>query len=106
MVSNLRGACARFMPAPSLIAAGKMDADGVVLLDKFKPKESVVLGYAYGGIETQNPLPQVPNTGTICSNSVYKVTLVMRPANAVAAQYAKEAIGTYTPPGTNTGNSK
>ncbi len=97
VVSNLRGASARFLPDPSLIASGKMDSEGVVLLDRFQPNDSVVIGYTYGGIEAQNPLPQIPNTGTKCSSAVYKVTLVMQPADAVDARYAHQAIGTYNP---------
>ena len=97
VVSNLRGSSARFLPDPSLISSGKMDSEGVVLLDQFQPNDSVVIGYTYGGIEAQNPLPQTPNTGTKCSNAVYKVTLVMQPADAVDVRYAHQATGTYNP---------
>ena len=68
-----------------------------MLLDKLQPNDSVVLGYTYGGIEAQNPLPQVPNTGTKCSNAVYKVTLVMKPADLVDVRYAHVAAGTFNP---------
>jgi hypothetical protein len=93
--SDLRGAGATFIPIPS---ASVLGADGVVQLDQL-PSTPVQIGWIYGGIEAQNPLPLVPNTGTQACAAMYSVSISATPSGAYDAKYAIEAKGTATTPG-------
>jgi hypothetical protein len=59
----------------------------VIKLAKLPANSRSLIGYIYGGIEAQNPLPIRPNTGTFVSNSLFEVylspvTTQVRPASA------------------------
>ena len=55
---------------------------------KMKPGESRVVGYIYGGIEAEFPLPLIPNFGSSASSSVFAVTLTKTPSSAIPASKA------------------
>jgi hypothetical protein len=57
-------------------------------LSKMSPGESRVVGYIYGGIEANAPLPLIPNLGTSASSSVFAVTLTMAPSSVIPASKA------------------
>jgi hypothetical protein len=57
-------------------------------LSKMKPGESRVVGYIYGGIEAEFPLPLIPNFGSSASSSVFAVTLTRTPSSVIPASEA------------------
>lgn len=55
------------------------------------PKTRLLIGYIYGGVEAQNPLPAIPNTGTFVSNSVFEVYLTYKPFAAIPASQGHQS---------------
>ncbi len=76
------------MVDPKLIANGYAYPNGVINLARIPPGTRLLIGYIYGGIEAQNPLPLVPNSGTFVSNSVFEVYLTNKPSAAIPADQA------------------
>jgi hypothetical protein len=89
--NRLLGASTDFMLYPDLIKNGMAFENGVIKLDKIPQDQKVLVGYIYGGIEAQNPLPLIPNTGTFVSNSLFKVFLTKKPYRVIPASKAKES---------------
>lgn len=71
--NRLIGASVNFIVNRALIGAGYAYSNGVIKLAKVDRR--LMVGYIYGGIEAQNPLPLAANTGTFVSNSLFEVYL-------------------------------
>lgn len=89
--NRLLGASTRFILHPDLIKNKQAFENGVIMLDKMPQDQKVLVGFIYGGIEAQNPLPLIPNTGTFVSNSLFKVFLSRKPYGVIPASKAKES---------------
>jgi hypothetical protein len=87
----LVGATASFIPNDSLFAAGGFTRNGLLRLSARSPGDSLQIGWIYGGIEAQNPLPLFPSTGTSATNRVYAVWFVYRPSAGVPASAGHSA---------------
>lgn len=87
----LVGATASFIPSDSLYAAGAFTRNGLLRLSARSPGDSIQIGWIYGGIEAQNPLPVFPSTGTSATNRVYAVWFVYRPSGQVPASAGHSA---------------
>jgi len=88
---RLVGASTEFLPAVTPSGAKDIRYAAVpeaVDLSKMKPGESRVVGYIYGGIEAEAPLPLIPNNGTSASDSVFAVTLTKTPSAVILASKA------------------
>ena len=96
---RLLGASADFLELPSLRTSGLALPNGVLNLDQFPQGKAVLIGYIYGGIEADNPLPLVPNTGTHASNEVMQVFLTKQATPVLSADQGHEAIPTGQPHG-------
>jgi hypothetical protein len=69
----------------------------VVSLAAFQPGEKELIGYIYGGVEADYPLPCVPSAGTQATNALYQVYLTKSAwLGQIPATNAHEAIGYYT----------
>ncbi len=90
--NELRGASVDFIPGP---ANTKTLPNGVIDLNSFAVGERVMIGYIFGGIDADNPLPAVTNTGTQATNAVYKVYLTRTPSDGIPASKGNEAVGAY-----------
>jgi hypothetical protein len=80
---RLLGASTDFVMAPDL-AESANGTNGVIALDTL-PAGRNFIGIIYGGIESENPLPLKPNSGTSPSNSLFKVYLTRTPVAALPA---------------------
>ncbi|RLD21514.1 MAG: hypothetical protein DRI69_03865 [Bacteroidetes bacterium] len=83
--NRLLGTSIRFMVNPDIISDGTAYENGVVKLTSVSDGSRVLVGYIYGGIEAVNPLPEIPNTGTSVSNSLFAVYLTTTPSDAMPA---------------------
>ncbi len=97
--TNLIGASVDFWADPSLVASGKMTANGVIRLDAFQPGESAVVGYVFGGIAAVFPYALIPSHGTYASNTLFAVTLTKTPSAAWPASVGKTATTNGPPAG-------
>jgi hypothetical protein len=94
----LRGASTDFVP----IAPGTNPAvadSGVIDLSKIVVGATVVVGYIYGGIDADFPLPKIPSYGTQATNAMYRVevTNAVSPAQLPASQ-GHRSNGVLPPP--------
>lgn len=96
---RLLGASADFLELPSLRTSGLALPNGVLNLDQFPQGKGILIGYIYGGIEADNPLPLVPNTGTHATNEVMQVILTKEPTPVISANEGHEALPTGQPHG-------
>jgi len=81
----------RFIVNPAIINNGMAYSNGVIKLKNMPAGSKVLVGYIYGGIEAQNPLPLIPNTGTFVSNSLFAVYVTNAPSAALPASMAHES---------------
>lgn len=80
--NRLDGASADFIP--ELAASQQYQGNSRILnLQSIAPGASVPIGYIYGGIEAQYPLPCVPSHGTAGTNHLYQVTITRTPWNGM-----------------------
>jgi hypothetical protein len=86
--NRLLGTSIRFMVNPDIISQGTAYANGVVKLSSMANGSRQLVGYIYGGIEATNPLPLIPNTGTVSTNSLFAVYLTHTPSDAMPASVA------------------
>jgi hypothetical protein len=89
--NRLIGAATSFILNPLLAKQGMVYSNGVIKLAAIPAKTRLLIGYIYGGIEAQNPLPLEPNTGTFVSNSVFEVYLNYVPSAAIPASEGHES---------------
>ena len=93
--NRLVGSTAKFWVNESLISKGITYSNGVIKLPFFTDNKRTLIGYIYGGIEAQNPLPLAPNTGTFVSNSVFAVYLTRTPTAAIPGSMGHESSKDY-----------
>jgi hypothetical protein len=89
--NRLLGASIPFILSPAMIQQGLVYGNGVIKLGKIQQGARLLIGYIYGGIEAQNPLPLQPNTGTFVSNTVFEVYLTYSPSAAIPADRGHES---------------
>jgi hypothetical protein len=90
--NQLLGASVDFIIDNDLVASGAATAKGVLHLDKWKTGEKKLIGYVFGGIQAQNPLPLVPNSGTQASNALLQAYLTLTPEAAYPASDGHAAV--------------
>ena len=89
--NRLLGATVRFIVNPAIVNNGMAYSNGVIKLKNMPAGSKTLVGYIYGGIEAQNPLPLIPNTGTFVSNSLFAVYVTNAPSAALPASMAHES---------------
>ncbi|MDX5339657.1 MAG: hypothetical protein LPK25_11545 [Cyclobacteriaceae bacterium] len=89
--NRLLGTSIPFIKNPQLSAKGMAFANGVLQLNNFPEGSKVLVGYIYGGIEAEFPLPLQPNHGTFVSNSLFAVYVTRTPSAAIPASFATKA---------------
>jgi hypothetical protein len=90
--NRLLGASINFIVDPALVAAGGASSQGVIQLATWNQGERKLIGYAFGGIEAENPLPLVPNSGTAATNTLSQVYLTRTPTAAYPASIGHDAV--------------
>jgi hypothetical protein len=90
--NRLLGTGCNFMLNNALITKGIAYENGIINLSKITSGKKIPIGYIYGGIEAQNPLPLAPNSGTFVSNTLFTVYLTKAPTAAIPATYGHESI--------------
>lgn len=89
--NRLLGTSTHFIPHPEIFGSGVAMDNGVIDLSEIESGKKVLIGYIYGGIEAEAPLPKVPNTGTFVSNSVFEVYISREIYEVISASQAKES---------------
>ena len=90
--NRLLGTSSSFILIENLVSKGIAYDNGIINLNSIPPGNKIEIGYIYGGIEAQNPLPLQPNTGTTVSNTLFKVYLTRTPTAAIPASNGHESI--------------
>ncbi|MEO5649091.1 MAG: hypothetical protein ABIR03_04105 [Ginsengibacter sp.] len=90
--NRLLGTSAKFMPDNQLISKGVAYNNGVINLNAIPIKTRMKIGYIYGVIEAQNPLPLTPNKGSFVTNSVFAVYLTRTPTPAIPVSNGHESL--------------
>jgi hypothetical protein len=75
----LHGASIEFIPTESLSDKFTGMMKNIVNLKSFQPGEKELIGYIYGGVEANFPLPCITSTGTQATNALYRVYLTATP---------------------------
>jgi hypothetical protein len=88
---RLIGTSIPFILNRDMITKGYTYDNEVIKLASIPGGNRILIGYIYGGIEAQNPLPLIPNTGTFVSNSVFEVYLTVTPTAAIPASEGHES---------------
>jgi hypothetical protein len=88
----LHGASTDFLPNIQVFGR-KMRSTGVLELTAFEPGERALVGWIYGGIDANFPLPIIPGQGTQATNALYAVYLRKTPWDGIPASAAHEAVG-------------
>jgi hypothetical protein len=88
----LLGSSTEFIIDNGLVASGAATAKGVIHLDKWKAGEKKLIGYIFGGIVAQNPLPLIPNQGTVSANTLIAAYLTLTPSAAYPASDGHAAV--------------
>lgn len=104
----LRGASVDFEPNLALASRFQGTGGTVLKLQSFQPDEQQTIGYIFGGIQADFPLPCIPSHGTKAASTLYKVVLTYTPwSGLVPSSQATEAVNfsDHSKPGINlTGN--
>lgn len=90
--NRLVGTSIMFVLNNQLIPKGIAYSNGVIKLGAIPQGTRLPIGYIYGGIEAQNPLPLIPNQGSFVSNTVFAVYLTRTPTAAIPASQGHESI--------------
>jgi hypothetical protein len=90
--NRLLGTSCNFILNDGLITSGFAYENGILNLAKLPAGKKVPIGYIYGGIEAENPLPLAPNTGTFVSNTLFTVYLTKAPTAAIPASEGHESV--------------
>jgi len=94
--NRLLGTSIKFIPNPTLKAEGIMYDNGVVRLSTIPVGSTVTIGYIYGGIEANQPLPLTPNAGTHATNTFFEVQLINYSSDAIPASASSKAEKNHT----------
>jgi hypothetical protein len=78
--NSLAGASTDFIPVPT-VSNPAVSPEGVVNLGQLSPGQTMIIGYIYGGVVADYPLPVIPNYGTHASNALYQVGLTHSPSS-------------------------
>jgi len=70
--------------------------NGVVRLSTIPVGSTVTIGYIYGGIEANQPLPLTPNAGTHATNTFFEVQLINYSSDAIPASASSKAEKNHT----------
>lgn len=93
----LAGASTDFIPVPA-VSNPAVSPEGIVDLSKLTAGQSLTIGYIYGGIIADFPLPKIPNYGTHGSNDLYQVVLTYSPSSGyIPSSQGNLANGVLTP---------
>jgi hypothetical protein len=90
--NRLVGSSVPFILNKQLEAKGYLYENEVIKLASIPKGTRLLIGYIYGGVEAQNPLPKAPNTGTFVSNSIFEVYLTITPTSAIPASLGHESL--------------
>ena len=93
--NKLLGTSIQFIVDPTLITNEIAFENGVINLSKIETGSSLVIGYIYGGILAEEPLPLKPNSGTYATNTFFQVQLKKTPSDGIPASEAKEAVKNF-----------
>jgi hypothetical protein len=96
---SLHGASADFIPLPNARNPW-ISREGVINLQQLPPGGSPVeVGYIYGGIEANYPLPVKPNEGTAATSNIYQVSIIpLDSSGYIPSSKGILANGVLTPP--------
>jgi hypothetical protein len=89
--NRLLGTSIPFIKNPKLSTEGLAFPNGVIQLNNFPEGKRILVGYIFGGIEAEFPLPLQPNHGTTVSNSLFAVYVTKTPSPAIPASFAIKA---------------
>lgn len=90
--NQLLGTSVPFILNPALEGTNTVYENGTIRLSSLQPGQRILIGYIYGGILAQNPLPLQPNSGTSASNSMFEVYLTSAPSGAIPGSQGKPAV--------------
>ena len=94
--NNLDGSSVQFIVNQGMTRKFQGIEGSVVSLQTFIPNEAALIGYIYGGIEAQFPLPCEPSHGTQAVGTLYRVVLTRTPwQGLVPASQMTEANGYF-----------
>lgn len=91
MNNLLIGSSSSFMVLPSLYATGNLFENGVIKLSSLTANTRYLVGYIFGGIVADFPLPKIPNAGTTAANKLFAVYLTYTNTEVLSAELGKEA---------------
>jgi hypothetical protein len=89
--NQLLGTSVPFILNPALEGSNTIYENGTIRLSSLQPGQRLLIGYIYGGILAQNPLPLQPNSGTSASNALFQVFLTYAPSGAIPGDQGKVA---------------
>ena len=99
----LAGASTDFIPVPT-VSNPAVSPEGIVNLSQLSPGQTMVIGYIYGGVLADYPLPVIPNYGTHASNALYQVILTYSPSSGyIPSSEGNLANGVLSPAGQRAG---
>lgn len=90
--NQLLGTSVPFILSPDLVGTNYIYENGTIRLSAFGPGERRLIGYIYGGIRADNPLPLAPNAGTHASNAMFAVYLTNTPSGAIPGTLGTPAV--------------
>ena len=93
--NKLHGAAVDFIPNTALAAKFQGSGDSVVNLTTFQPGEKELIGWIYGGIDAEFPLPCAPSHGTHAAAAMYQVYLTYSPWPGLVPASKATAVGYY-----------
>lgn len=83
--NRLLGIDARFVLHPNLKAGEQITENGVLLLSAVEEGDRKLIGYIFGGTESDAPFPEAVDAETWATHSLFKVYLQHRPSDAIPA---------------------
>jgi hypothetical protein len=89
--NQLLGTSVPFILNPALMGSDSVYENGTIRLSSLQPGQRLLIGYIYGGILAQNPLPLQPNSGTSASNALFEVYLTNAASGAIPGDEGKVA---------------
>jgi hypothetical protein len=87
----LLAATVPFIPNVAL-GGGRVTEGGAIRLNAFAPGDTATIGYIFGGILANCPLPLIPSSGTQASNLLFRVVLRNTPSAAIPASAGTPAL--------------
>ncbi len=95
--NRLHGASTDFIPVPTILNQA-VSPEGIVDLAQIAPGSTTTIGYIYGGVDADYPLPKIPNYGTQATSALYRVVLTNLPSSGyIPASEGHLANGVLSP---------